>query len=103
MVDVGFHLRSTQPTRLKKDLHFHGTVRLITATQIIPDKFYAATFIVGATNVPNILDIEKVKPGTLIVNDSGRACFSLTAAIQRLERKKTSYSPTATCCVRPSR
>ena len=73
---------------LKKDLNFHGIIRSITATQKIPDEFYAATLVIGATNVPNVLDVEKVKPGTLIVNDSGRTCFSLDAAIQRLERKK---------------
>ena len=73
---------------LKKDLHFHGVVRSIAATQKIPDEFYAATLIIGATNAPNILDVEKVKPGTLIVNDSGRTCFSLNAAIQRLESRK---------------
>ena len=84
--------RSESPEQLKqelkKDLHFHGTVRSITATQKIPDEFYAATLTIGATNVPNILNVEKVKPGTLMVNDSGRTCFSLDAAIQRLEREK---------------
>ncbi len=84
--------RSESPEQLKqelkKELHFHGMVRSITATQKIPDEFYAATLIIGATNVPNILDVEKMKPGTLIVNDSGRTCFSLNAAIQRLESQK---------------
>ena len=69
-------------------MNFHGIIRSITATQKIPDEFYAATLVIGATNVPDVLDVEKVKPGTLIVNDSGRTCFFLDAAIQRLERKK---------------
>ncbi len=44
--------------------------------------------IVGATNVPNVLDIMQVKPGTLIVDDSGPHCFSTEQAIQRFEERE---------------
>ncbi len=73
--------------QLKTDFKFQGVIRSINATQQIPDEFYVASLIIGATNAPDILDIGKVKPGTLIVNDSGRTCFNLERAIQRLENQ----------------
>ncbi|MGR3221026.1 MAG: amino acid adenylation domain-containing protein [Candidatus Anammoxibacter sp.] len=74
--------------QVKRDFNFCGVVCALQATQEIPDEFYNSTLIVGATNVPDILSIEKIKPGTLIVNDSGRTCFNLDTAIQRCERQK---------------
>ncbi len=71
--------------QLKVDFKFQGIISLVNATQKIPDEFYKATLIIGATNAQDILSIEKVKSGTLIVNDSGRTCFNLDTAIQRLE------------------
>ncbi|MCK5811275.1 MAG: amino acid adenylation domain-containing protein [Clostridiales bacterium] len=53
----------------------------------LPDEVYEATMIVGATNVPNILDISKIKPGTLIIDDSGPHCFNKEDAIKRLHEK----------------
>jgi hypothetical protein len=38
----------------------------------------------GATNVANVLDISRVRPGTVIVDDSGPHCFSVSAAVRRL-------------------
>ena len=49
---------------------------------------YDATFIVGATNVPDILDIHRLQPGTLIVDDSGPHCFSPQEAIRRFEKQQ---------------
>ena len=43
--------------------------------------------IVGATNVPDVLDITRVQPGTLIVDDSGPHCFSVPSAIERFQRQ----------------
>ncbi|MEG3972231.1 hypothetical protein QUA00_32105, partial [Microcoleus sp. T2B6] len=51
-------------------------------------EIYDATLIIGATNVPDILDIDRLKPGTLIVDDSGPHCFSPEQAIKRFEKHK---------------
>ena len=41
--------------------------------------------IIGATNVPDILDITQLQPGTMIVDDSAPHCFRLEDAIERFE------------------
>jgi hypothetical protein len=68
---------------------FQGSVRIAASSGAeVPSAFYAATLIVGATNVPDILDINRVRPGTLIVDDSAPHCFSPERAIQRFERHR---------------
>ncbi|MDH3601653.1 MAG: amino acid adenylation domain-containing protein [Candidatus Tectomicrobia bacterium] len=66
---------------------FQGSVRIVASSgSAVPLAFYASTLIVGATNVPDILDINHVQPGTLIVDDSAPHCFNPEQAIQRLQQ-----------------
>ncbi|MDM8527780.1 amino acid adenylation domain-containing protein [Anaerolineales bacterium HSG24] len=66
---------------------FQGEV-LITPTKTeIPAELYTATLIVGATNVPDVLDITQIRPGTLIIDDSAPHCFSVPLAIERFQRQ----------------
>ena len=68
---------------------YQGSVRIAASSgAAVPLAFYAATLIVGATNVPDILDINLVRPGTLIVDDSAPHCFSPERAIQRFEQHR---------------
>ena len=67
---------------------FHGAVRLLEAdAAALPASFYEATLVVGATNVPDVLDVGRVKPGTLLVDDSGPHCFDARRAIARFEAR----------------
>ena len=61
---------------------------LITSRIQVPAEMYESTLIIGATNVPNVLDIKQVQPGTLIVDDSGPHCFDPELAIQRLQQQE---------------
>ncbi len=67
---------------------FQGNIRLIQSTEIVPDTFYESRLIVGATNVPNVLDVSRLQPGTLIVDDSGPHCFESAKAIDRLTAQR---------------
>jgi hypothetical protein len=67
------------------DFQFQGAVQIAAVRGEIPADVYLASLIVGATNVPDVLDIERVLPGTMIVDDSAPHCFSTGAAIARLE------------------
>ena len=69
---------------LVQELDFQGVVRLLESRVVVPSAFYEATLIVGATNMPDVLDIISVKPGTLIVDDSSPHCFNVEIAQQRL-------------------
>jgi amino acid adenylation domain-containing protein len=67
-------------------LGFHGLVRVVPTEQSVPAEFYDATLIVGATNVPEIIDIEAVRPGTIVVDDSGPHCFSVGRTVKRFQK-----------------
>ena len=73
--------------RLVGEIGFKGTVRLESTLGRLPEAVYDASFIFGATNVPGILDINRVKPGTLIVDDSFPPCFRVFEAIKRIETR----------------
>jgi amino acid adenylation domain-containing protein len=90
LCDVYSKLESIQNIQreLISDLGFRGSIQIATSTSELPPEIYDATLIIGATNVPDILDIERVKPGTLIVDDSGPHCFSPEQAIKRFEKQK---------------
>ncbi len=68
---------------LVTELGFRGRVQIIASPGEVPSELYSATTIIGATNVPNILDITQIHPGTLIVDDSAPHCFDPEAARQR--------------------
>ncbi|AOY79166.2 amino acid adenylation domain-containing protein [Moorena producens JHB] len=67
---------------------FQGQIRIAPSASELPPEIYDASLIIGATNVPDILDINRLKPGTLIVDDSGPHCFSSALAIKRFEQQK---------------
>jgi predicted amino acid dehydrogenase len=71
--------------QLVSELGFHGKIQLLFSEVELPEEIYNATLILGATNVPDVLDINQVKSGTLIVDDSGPHCFKSALAIERFQ------------------
>ncbi|HKR63481.1 MAG TPA: beta-ketoacyl synthase N-terminal-like domain-containing protein, partial [Thermoanaerobaculia bacterium] len=69
------------------DAGYRGEVRIAASRKGVAEEIYSATLIVGATNVPNLLDIARVNPGTLIVDDSAPHCFRTADARARLEQQ----------------
>jgi amino acid adenylation domain-containing protein len=67
---------------------FQGKVHIKTSYAQVPTDFYDSTLIVGATSVENILRVEDIKPGTIIVDDSAPHCFDTEQAITRFEKTK---------------
>ena len=80
--------RQNLQRELSGDSGFRGSVQIATSSSSseLRPEIYDATLIIGATNVPDILDIDRLKPGTLIVDDSGPHCFSPEQAIKRFEK-----------------
>jgi predicted amino acid dehydrogenase len=66
---------------------FQGEIQIAASTSELPPEIYDASLIVGATNVPDILDIQRLEPNTLIVDDSAPHCFSSEEAIERFEKQ----------------
>jgi len=52
----------------------------------IPDRLYEARVIVGATNVPSVLDVDRLAPGTIVVDDSAPHCFDTERMWARIDR-----------------
>lgn len=70
-----------------RQLGYQGPVHLCETRGDAPDSVYDCTLFVGATNVSDILDIDRVAPGTLIVDDSAPHCFRADKAIRRLRER----------------
>ena len=75
-------------TELVEKLDFNGAIRVVTSRGRIPDTIYDASFVLGASNVPGILDIKRIRPGTILVDDSFPPCFRLSDAIKRIEEEQ---------------
>ncbi|MBO1049480.1 MAG: amino acid adenylation domain-containing protein [Dolichospermum sp. DEX182a] len=73
---------------LANDLGFQKNVHIIISQAELPREIYEATLIVGATNAAEILDINRLKPGTMIVDDSVPHCFKTNIAIQRFQEQQ---------------
>jgi thioesterase domain-containing protein len=71
---------------IKREFGYRGNIRIVDAGINAPSEFYENTLIIGATNVPEVIDINLAKPGTIIVDDSGPHCFSVADAIRRFEK-----------------
>ena len=74
--------------KLIDELEFRGSVRVAESRNAVPSELYNATLIVGSTNVPDILDVDRMKPGTIIVDDSVPPCFATERAIGRFQRQE---------------
>jgi hypothetical protein len=67
-----------------RDLGYRGPIHVTEARGAVPPDIYEATLVVGATNAPDILDVDRLLPGTLIVDDSAPHCFRADKAFRRL-------------------
>lgn len=59
-----------------------------TTRNTLPDEAYQASVIIGAANIPNIVDIDSLEPGTILIDYSIPRCFSREKAIKRLESRQ---------------
>lgn len=69
-------------------LGFQGALRIIESRGAVPEAFYHASLMLGATNAANVLEVNRVRPGTLIVDDSAPHCFAPSHAVQRFHNSQ---------------
>jgi amino acid adenylation domain-containing protein len=79
-------LRTLQE-ELTGPLGYRGRVNLLESTRAVPEAIYRATLIVGATNMPGILDVDRAAPGTILVDDSAPHVFAADAALGRFRQR----------------
>jgi predicted amino acid dehydrogenase len=77
----------TLAQELRNQTGYMGEIAILESQGDVPESFYNATLIIGATNMPDILDVDRLSPGTLIVDDSAPHCFNPDQARQRFEQQ----------------
>ena len=70
---------------IKKYPHFKKA-DIILSESGVSKRIYEADLIIGATNVPDLIDVQHLKKGCMIVDDSGPHCFSIDDAVERLTK-----------------
>ena len=69
----------------REEFGYRGDVNIICTTGVLPKKAYNADVFIGATNVPNVISVKDLQPGSIIVDDSFPLCFDLAAATKRFK------------------
>jgi amino acid adenylation domain-containing protein len=69
------------------ELGYRGDVRLLASRHEVPAELYDASLFVGATNVADVLDIDRVAPGSIVVDDSAPHAFHPETALRRFRAR----------------
>jgi hypothetical protein len=67
---------------------YRGDIHVVRSSRKDMGEFYDASVIVGATNVEDVIDVERLAPGTLVVDDSWPHCMNGPAALRRFTKEK---------------
>jgi len=65
---------------------FEGRMRVLPSNGAVPDELFTARVVVSTSHVAGLLDVDRLAPGTLLVDDSDPRCFAVERAAARLER-----------------
>lgn len=64
-------------------------VQVVESGRTLPAAVYAADVIVTAVSgATNLLDVERLRPGTIVVDDSFPHCFDTASALDRMSRRQ---------------
>ena len=72
---------------IRTDFGYRGDIEIVAATGAVPAEVYRSRLIIGATNVPGVLDVDRLASGTIVVDDSFPHCFDLERAIARMSSR----------------
>ena len=84
---------ATQIPGLQKSVNdlkerFTNRVEVISVDNTVPDEFYSADIIIGASSNGKVLEVSKILPGTVIVDDSFPHIFDVKKAIFRMKNEQ---------------
>lgn len=72
---------------VRTTLGYKGDIRVIGGTSTLPPEFYEATLISADTNAPDIVEVARLKPGTMLCDDSIPPCYDRDDALARVADK----------------
>lgn len=82
------------PSRLRKAadeatkvIGYKGEIEIIGGTSELPEEFYSSTVISADTNAPDVVDVARLRPGTMLVDDSIPPCYDRDTALARIGEK----------------
>ncbi len=64
------------------------SITLSTDWQAAESPLYGSSVIVGASSVPDVLDVARLLPGTIVVDDSAPHCFPVAQALARMREQR---------------
>jgi amino acid adenylation domain-containing protein len=67
---------------------YRGALDVALAVGSVPPEIYQCRLIIGATNMPGVLDVKRLAAGTIVVDDSFPHCFDSELAIHRMTSQK---------------
>ena len=70
-----------------REAGYTGEIAIVANGGALPKEVYEASFIVASTNLPGILDINTLNPGTVVVDYSFPPVFRVAEAIKRYTEK----------------
>jgi non-ribosomal peptide synthetase component F len=73
---------------LAEECGYRGPIRACLYRRGLPDEIYHASLLIGATNAPDVVDVDRLRPGLILVDDSGPHCFPVGAARRRMARTR---------------
>ncbi|KAF0247812.1 MAG: amino acid adenylation protein, partial [bacterium] len=73
--------------QMKEQWGFENEVNIVESSKILPQEIYNGSLIIGATNVENLIEVSKLKAGTMIVDDSAPHCFDTNLALKRFNQQ----------------
>jgi len=91
LCDVRIKLAETERLGARLgELGFRGPVRVLAADPSgrLPEELYETDVLVSATSRPDLVDIDRVRPGSVLVDDSQPWCWSRDDALARFRRRK---------------
>jgi non-ribosomal peptide synthetase component F/predicted amino acid dehydrogenase len=80
----GSSSRLAELERFLRSRDYRGAIDVAEATPAVPDPVYEASVIVEATSVPGVVDVDRLLPGTILVDDSFPASFDTARAVARM-------------------
>ena len=73
--------------RLDRNHGMAGRVSVVLSKPLLADEVYGASLLLGATNLPGVIDVMRLRPGTVIVDDSYPHSFDTEAAFRRFDER----------------
>ena len=72
--------------RLEQGYGLQGRVSVALSNPLLSDEVYGASLILGATNFPGVIEVERLRPGSIVIDDSYPHSFDVPAAFRRFDR-----------------